>query len=137
MTQPESGNDAPQPFKLNEREVADLRAAGRWARLAGCVGGVGMVLMALLLLDVGVKNPRALTTSLAGDSVLQLVSIVVSALGCLGGVALVWAYGRNVAAFFAGGDIALPRAFRRIRQFFILSTCVLAVTSVLGLLAGI
>jgi hypothetical protein len=136
VTNSESEPEAPQPFEITEREAADLRAAGRWARLAAAAGTVPLALLAFLLVDVGVQNRDALVGAYA-NSFSTLASNVVSAVGCVGGVALLWAFGRNVAAFFVRDDVALTRAFRRVRQFLIVWTCVVALTSVLGLAAAL
>src|SRR5262249_44436992 len=120
---------------LEARDVERLRAAGAGARLAAGVGGVGMGLLTLQLLDFAVKAPGSLdwftrrpaTTSFSGVS-----AFIESAAGLI----LVGAFGRNVLAHLRGAKGALARGFRNLRFFFVLWTCATAM-AVLSVLATI
>jgi hypothetical protein len=135
----ESDTDAQEaapPVILSEHEIAALRAAGRWARLVGGAGSVILGLFTLLIIDVAVKNPQGVT-SVANAQGLGVATTVLDATASLVAVALLWGYGRNVAAFFMRGDPELRLAFRRIRQFFILWTYLSVATAVIGVLSAL
>jgi hypothetical protein len=133
----ESETDAqetPQAVTLTKHEIAALRAAGGWARLVGGAGSVALGLLTLLIIDVAVKNPPALVSVVKAQGV-GFAATVLAAIATPVAVALLWGYGRKVAAFLRGGaDHDLGLAFRRIRQFFILWTCLSVVTAVIGIL---
>jgi hypothetical protein len=128
--------EAARAVTLTDHEIATLRAAGGWARLVGGTGSVVLGLFTLLIIDVAVKNPPGLV-SLANEQGVSCATTVLDTMASLAAVALLWGYGRNVAAFFVGGDHRLGLAFRRIRQFFILWTCLSAATAVIGILSAL
>jgi hypothetical protein len=84
----------------------------------------------LQLLDVAVNNPRGLGA--VTSSGLSGASPVVASVAA---VALLWAFGRNISAYFAGSDGALARGFRYLRFFFVLWTYATAVTVLMLLFA--
>jgi hypothetical protein len=138
MTESETdAQETAQGVTLTRHEVAALRAAGGWARRVGGVGSVALGLLTLLIIDVAVKNPPALVSAIKAQGV-GFAATVLAALATPVAVALLWGYGRSVAAFFrGGGDHELGLAFRRIRQFFILWTCLSAVTAVIGIIVAL
>jgi len=132
VTSPDSGaavESAPRSAELDGRDLERLRAAGAGARLAVGVGSVGLGLLALQWLDVGLKNPYAFGLF----TVTTILSGAASFIASLAAIVLFWAFGRNVSAHFASGDRALERAFRHLRSYFVLWTC-LAVVSALMIL---
>jgi hypothetical protein len=130
-----NGGDDAGKFELTEGEIAALRAAGGWARLFAVAGTIFLAVSALLIIAVVAKNPQGLRFLLYTQGTPTVAGIVLEAIGCVAAVVLVWGYGRGIAAFFVRGDIELSGAFRRLRQFFIILTCLLAVSAALSLLA--
>ena len=69
------------------------------------------------------------------DLVLVFVPLALLLVAAVSGAALVWGYGRGVSQFFTHGEPSLTHGFKSLRHFFTLSTILLALTSVLKLIA--
>lgn len=138
MTAPGSAIDAgetPPPRALAHPELDRLHAAGASARFLATTGAVALGLLLILLADVAVRNPDAMLRAMNAQPGSTMIGTVLFAVAGAGAVALLWSYGRNVAAFLRG-EAALPLAFRRIRQFVILWTILTVLTALLDFSAA-
>jgi hypothetical protein len=138
MTAPGSGTAAREtapPRPLTESELDRLHAAGASARFLALTGAVALALLLILMVDVAVRNPDALLHAANAQTGTTVIAETLFAVASLGAVALLWSYGRSVAAFLRG-EAALPLAFRRMRQFVILWTILTALTALLDLSAA-
>jgi len=133
MTAPGSGTAEPEkplPQLLAEPELARLYAAGASARFVATAGTVALGLLLILLTDLAVRNPDGILQAASAQPAPTMIGGVLFALAGIGAIALLWSYGRNVAAFLRG-ESTLPSAFRRIRHFLILWTILTALTALL------
>ena len=131
---PSSAHPAEPPRELEDRQLERLRAAGDWARVVAIAGGVAVAVSMLAFVWLAAFHPKSLIAKAGarGDSVYVPGALLI---GCVCAVVLVAAYERNVAAWFKRPGPALARAFRHLRHFFVLWTCVSVLTALSGLLA--
>jgi hypothetical protein len=126
-----------EPVPLSNETLARLREASGWSRFIAIAGFVLTGLLALLLVILlGVTQMEAVKAALGnGKFVLIFVPVALLLIAAVSGAALVWGYGRGVARFFTHGEPSLTHAFKSLRHFFTLWTILLALTSVLKLIA--
>ncbi len=104
------------PPELSSEDCERLRVAAGWARFAAIAGFVVSLLLALVM----VATLRRLMP--VAQTAYSIATTVVTTAAVGGAAGLVWAFARNVTLFFAEGEPALARAFRRLRHFFVLWT---------------
>ena len=138
MTEPDTtlaAGPMSQPIELAEEQRAPLRIARRWARFITQAAAVWSGLFLLLLLDLGVRNPGELDRWTRAQPIVMLAGVLCVAAG-LPAAVLLFSYARNLGAFFVRGEPALARSFRRLRHFFVLCTCLAAITALLDFVAA-